>query len=84
MALAKKRVKVYKHKPTPEDIVRDPSLRWFAYKRWECVWCEVLGKLVRFYDYQQNGAMIQIAEMDSMHVLTDSVPASSVWRSRTY
>ena len=84
MARKSKAPKPYKHKATPADITRDPSLRWFPLKKWECVWCDSLGKLLRFVEYRNDGVDMVVAEMDSMRVLEDTVPSNTTWRPRTY
>lgn len=49
---------------SPQEIVNDPSLKWFPYGEGEPLWSDARNNYVRFVRYE--GSMIRVSELNSM------------------
>lgn len=62
-----------KRKPTQEELIHDPSLRFAPeYHKWEALMSDLHGRTVRFVRYLEGG-LAEVTEVDHAPIL-ESVP----------
>ena len=73
-------MKTKKHKPSQEQILNDPSLRWHPYYLWgELVFSDIHKKVLRFFGYKE-GDKAELATVHGIDPLPEFVSLLSIRR----